>query len=258
MTNSLDGKIALVTGGTKGIGKAIADKLSDAGATVIITARTNPEENQGGQYFIGADLSKPESAKLILKEIIEKYGKLDIIVNNAGANLTPSGGYSSLTDEDWDNELQLNLMSAVRINKALLPLMIEKKSGVIINISMNPAIQPIWEMTMAYSAAKAALNAYSKVLASELGSKGIRVNTVSPGLVKTPQMHQAMENMSRSLNITVEEATQSVMNKLGGVPLGRPAEPEEIGDLVKFLVSNEASYITGAIYQIDGGSMAVV
>jgi NAD(P)-dependent dehydrogenase (short-subunit alcohol dehydrogenase family) len=258
MTNSLDGKIALVTGGTKGIGKAIADKLSNAGATVIITARTNPEENPGGQYFIGADLSKPESAKLILKEIIEKYGKLDIIVNNAGANLTPSGGYSSLTDEDWDNELQLNLMSAVRINKALLPLMIEKKSGVIINISMNPAIQPIWEMTMAYSAAKAALNAYSKALASELGSKGIRVNTVSPGLVKTPQMHQAMENMSRSLNITVEEATQSVMNKLGGVPLGRPAEPEEIGDLVKFLVSNEASYITGAIYQIDGGSMAVV
>lgn len=258
MSSSLDGKIALVTGGTKGIGKAIADKLSNAGATVIITARTKPEENLSGHYFIGADLSKAESAKIISKEIIEKYGKLDIIVNNAGANLTPSGGYGSLTDEDWDNELQLNLMSAVRINKALLPLMIEQKTGVIINISMNPAIQPIWEMTMAYSAAKAALNAYSKALASELGSKGIRVNTVSPGLVKTPQMHQAMENMSRSLNITVEEATQSVMNKLGGVPLGRPAEPEEIGDLVNFLVSNEASYITGAIYQIDGGSMAVV
>lgn len=258
MNNSLNGKIALVTGGTKGIGKAIADKLSDAGATVIITARAKPEENLNGHYFIGADLSKAESAKIILKEIIEKYGRLDIIVNNAGANLTPSGGYGSLTDEDWDNELQLNLMSAVRINKALLPLMIDKKNGVIINISMNPAIQPIWEMTMAYSAAKAALNAYSKALASELGSKGIRVNTVSPGLVKTPQMHQAMEKMSRSLNITVKEATQSVMNKLGGVPMGRPAEPEEIGDLVRFLVSNEASYITGAIYQIDGGSMAVV
>ncbi|MFD2286617.1 SDR family oxidoreductase [Pedobacter petrophilus] len=258
MNNSLNGKIALVTGGTKGIGKAIADKLSNAGATVIITARTKPEESLNGQYFIGADLSKAESAKTISKQILEKYGKLDIIVNNAGANLTPGGGYSSLTDQDWDNELQLNLMSAVRINKALLPLMIEKKTGVIINISMNPAIQPIWEMTMAYSAAKAALNAYSKALASELGSKGIRVNTVSPGLVKTPQMHQAMENMSRSLNITVEEATQSVINKLGGVPLGRPAEPEEIGDLVRFLVSNEASYITGAIYQIDGGSMAVV
>lgn len=211
MNNSLNGKIALVTGGTKGIGKAIADKLSDAGATVIITARAKPEENLNGHYFIGADLSKAESAKIILKEIIEKYGRLDIIVNNAGANLTPSGGYGSLTDEDWDNELQLNLMSAVRINKALLPLMIDKKNGVIINISMNPAIQPIWEMTMAYSAAKAALNAYSKALASELGSKGIRVNTVSPGLVKTPQMHQAMEKMSRSLNITVKEATQSVI-----------------------------------------------
>ncbi|MBC6112352.1 SDR family oxidoreductase [Pedobacter fastidiosus] len=258
MINSLDGKIALITGGTKGIGKAIADKLSNAGATVIITARKKPEENPNGHYFIGADLAKAESAKIISEKIIEKYGKVDIIVNNAGANLTPSGGYGSLTDEDWDNELQLNLMSAVRINKALLPLMIEKKTGVIINVSMNPAIQPIWEMTMAYSAAKAALNAYSKALASELASKGIRVNTVSPGLVKTPQMHQAMQNMSRSLNITLEQATQSVMDKLGGVPLGRPAEPEEIGDLVRFLVSNEASYITGAIYQIDGGSMAVV
>ena len=258
MNSSINGKIALVTGGTKGIGKAIADKLSDAGATVIIIARTKPEENLSEQYFIAADLSKAEGAKIVSNEIIEKYGKLDIIVNNAGANLTPSGGYSSLTDEDWENELQLNLMSAVRINKALLPLMIEKKTGVIINISMNPAIQPIWEMTMAYSAAKAALNAYSKALASELGSKGIRVNTVSPGLVKTPQMLQAMENLSRSLNITVEEATQTVMKKLGGVPMGRPAEPEEIGDLVRFLVSDEASYITGAIYQIDGGSMAVV
>lgn len=258
MSNSLNGKIALVTGGTKGIGKAIADKLSHAGATVVVTARKQPEGNSGVHYFISADHSKAGSAEFISKEIIEKYGKLDIIINNAGANLTPGGGYNSLSDEDWDNELQLNLMSAVRINKALLPLMIANKSGVIINISMNPAIQPIWEMTMAYSAAKAAMNAYSKALASELGNKGIRVNTVSPGLVKTPQMHQSMEDMSRSLNITIEEATQSVMRKLGGVPLGRPAEPEEIGDLVRFLVSDEASYITGAIYQIDGGSLAVV
>lgn len=258
MTDLLNGKIALVTGGTKGIGKAIADKLSEAGATVIITARGNPEESSGGQYFIAADLSNAAGAQIVSKEIIEKYGRLDIIVNNAGANLTPSGGYGSLTDEDWDNELQLNLMSAVRINKALLPLMVERRSGVIINISMNPAIQPIWDMTMAYSAAKAALNVYSKALASELGSKGIRVNTVSPGLVKTPQMHQAMENITKSLNITVEEATQSLLEKLGGVPLGRPAEPEEIGNLVRFLVSDEASYITGAVYQIDGGSMAAV
>ena len=258
MYNSLKGKTALVTGGTKGIGKAIADKLKQAGASVIISARTAPEESTDGQYFIQADLALTESANLIASEIKEKYGKLDIIVNNAGSHLSPGGGYEVLTDQDWDNELQLNLMSAVRINKALLPLMLENNNGVIINISMNPAIQPIWDMTMAYSAAKAALNAYSKALASELGSKGIRVNTVSPGLVETPQMQLAMEEMSKSLNITVAEATLSIMNKLGGVPLGRPAHPEEIGDLVRFLVSDEASYITGGIYQIDGGSLSVV
>jgi len=258
MNNSLKGQIALVTGGTKGIGKAIADRLSNEGATLVITARTEPQENLLGHHFIAADHSKVDSAATITQEIIEKYGKLDIIVNNAGANLTPSGGYSALSDEDWNNEIQLNLMSAVRINKALIPLMIKQKKGAIINISMNPAMQPMWEITMAYSAAKAALNAYGKALASELGSKGIRVNTVSPGLVKTPQMQQYIYTLSKSSNITVEEATQSLMNKLGYVPLGRPAEPEEVADLVRFLVSAEASYISGAIYQIDGGSLAVV
>ncbi|QNL48837.1 SDR family oxidoreductase [Olivibacter sp. SDN3] len=258
MNNSLKGQIALITGGTRGIGKAIADRLSNEGATLVITARTEPLENSLGHHFIAADHSKVDSAEIIAQEIIEKYGKLDIIVNNAGANLTPSGGYSALSDEDWNNEIQLNLMSAVRINKTLIPLMIKQKKGAIINISMNPAMQPIWEITMAYSAAKAALNAYSKALASELGSKGIRVNTVSPGLVKTPQMQQYIDTLSKSSNITVEEATRSLMNKLGYVPLGRPAEPEEIADLVRFLVSTEASYISGAIYQIDGGSLAVV
>ncbi|MGO1243041.1 MAG: SDR family oxidoreductase [Sphingobacterium sp.] len=258
MNNSLKGQIALVTGGTKGIGKAIATKLSSEGATLIITARSEPLENSLGHHFIEADHSKNESADIIAQEIIEKYGKLDIIVNNAGANLTPSGGYSVLSDEDWNNEIQLNLMSAVRMNKALIPLMIKQKKGAIINISMNPAIQPMWEITMAYSAAKAALNAYSKALASELGSKGIRVNTVSPGLVKTPQMQQYIDTMSESSGITVAEATQSLMNKLGNVPLGRPGEPEEVADLVRFLVSKEASYLSGAIYQIDGGSLAVV
>jgi len=258
MSNTLKDKIALITGGTKGIGKAIADKLSSEGAIVIITARTQPLENPSGHHFITADHAKPETAEFIANEIRNIYGQIDIIVNNAGANLTPSGGHSALSDEDWDNEIQLNLMAAVRMNKALIPLMLQRNQGSIVNISMNPAIQPMWEITMAYSAAKAALNAYSKALASELGSKGIRVNTVSPGLVSTPQMKQYVANLSESSNITTEEATKSLMSMMGNVPLGRPAEPEEIADLVRFLVSSEASYISGAIYQIDGGSLAVV
>ncbi len=258
MNNSLKGQIALVTGGTKGIGKAIAKELSDAGADVVITARTQAKNDESKHYFIAADHSESESAERVAKEILKRYGKIDIIVNNAGANLSPDGGYSKLTDDDWDNEFQLNLMAAVRINKALLPTMIAQKSGVIINISMNPAKQPIWDMTMAYSAAKAALNTYSKALATELGSKGIRVNTVSPGLVRTPQMQSAMENMAKSSNITVDEATKLVLDKTGYVPLERAAEPEEVANLVRFLVSPEALYITGAIYHIDGGSLAVV
>lgn len=258
MNNRLKGKIALVTGGTKGIGKAIAEKLSEVGAQVVVTARTPPKDSKNEHYFIEADHSLPESAETVAKEILNTYGTIDIIVNNAGASLSPGGGYSQITDEDWNNEFQLNLMAAVRMNKALLPTMVEKKRGVIINISMNPAMQPIWDMTMAYGALKAAANAYHKALATELGSKGIRVNTVSPGFVRTPQMESAMEKLAKSSNITVGEATKAVLDKLGYVPLDRVAQPEEIGNLVRFLVSPEAEYITGTIYQIDGGALATV
>ncbi|RZJ73265.1 SDR family oxidoreductase [Flavobacterium sp.] len=257
MENSLQGKIALVTGGTKGIGKAIADKLSESGAKVIVTARTHPTE-QIGNHFIKSDLVQPESAQIIAREILEKFGKIDIIVNNAGANLSPGGGFNSLTDEHWNNEIQLNLMSAIRVNKALLPAMISQKSGVIINISTGAATKPIWEMTMAYSTAKAALNMYSKALSNEVGPSGIRVNTVSPGVVKTPLMQEFIESIAKSSNTTVDEAYDTVMEKVGYVPLGRMAESEEIANLVAFLVSSEARYITGVNYHVDGGTLAVV
>lgn len=255
MENSLKGQVALVTGGTKGIGKAIADKLGSAGAQVVVTARTAPKE--GKYHFIAADLSQPESADAIAKEILEKYGRVDIIVNNAGANLSPSGGFNTLADEHWFNDWQLNFMSVVRINKALLPAMIKQKSGVIINISTGAAKQPIWEMTMSYSSAKAALNAYSKALANELGPVGIRVNVVSPGVVKTPLMLEFIENLAKSSASTAEEAFNAVMDKVG-VPMGRMAEPEEIANLVAFLVSTESKYITGINYSVDGGASPTV
>ncbi|WP_034752933.1 SDR family oxidoreductase [Chryseobacterium daeguense] len=255
----LNGKIALITGGTKGIGKAIADELHNAGATVIVTARNKPEENTNGYHFIPSDLTLPESAEIIAKEILEKFGKIDIIVNNAGANLSKGGSFSSLSDEDWINDFQLNLLSVVRVNKALLPSMIEQKNGVIINISTYAAQQPVWEITMTYSAAKAALNAYTKALANEVGPKGIRVNAVSPGVVKTPLMQDFIEGFAKSSNITTEEAFENMVSKIwGAIPLGRMAEPKEIANLVTFLVSPEAQYITGANYLVDGGVSPVV
>jgi NAD(P)-dependent dehydrogenase (short-subunit alcohol dehydrogenase family) len=257
MNSSIKGQVALVTGGTKGIGKAIADRLSSAGAQVVVTARTAPKESTDGQYFISADLTQPESAATVAKEILKKYGRIDIIVNNAGANLSPGGGFSVLSDEHWNNDWQLNFMSVVRINKALLPAMIEQKSGVIINISTGAAKQPIWEMTMSYSSAKAALNIYSKALANEVGTKGIRVNVVSPGVVKTPLMLEFIDNIAKSSGITSGEAFKAVMDKVG-VPLGRMAEPEEVASLVAFLVSPEAKYITGVNYSVDGGASAII
>lgn len=257
MDNSLKGQVALVTGGTKGIGKAIAEKLSNAGAQVIVTARTAPTENIKGQYFIPADLTQPESAAAVAKEILKQYGRIDIIVNNVGANLSPGGGFSALSDEHWNNDWQLNFMSVVRINKALVPTMIEQKKGVVINISTAAAKQPFWEMTMSYSSAKAALNAYSKALANELGPKGIRVNVVSPGMVKTPLLLEFIDNQAKSLNITSDEALNAIMDKVGA-PLGRMAEAEEVASLVKFLVSSEAQYITGNNYLIDGGALPTV
>ncbi|SDG38389.1 SDR family oxidoreductase [Epilithonimonas hungarica] len=257
MYDSLNGKIALVTGGTKGIGRSIADKLSANGVTVVITARSKSEDDYNNYHFIAADLTRADSAGRIAKEVLEKYGKIDIVVNNAGANLSPGGGFNTLEDEDWFKDWELNFMSVVRMNKALLPAMLEQKEGIIINISTGAAKQPIWEMTMSYSSAKAALNAYSKALANEVGSKGIRVNTVSPGVVRTPLMNDFIENIAQQSGTTFEESFQSIVDKVG-VPIGRMAEPEEIANMVAFLASSEGQYITGANISVDGGASPTV
>ncbi|WP_228372197.1 SDR family oxidoreductase [Chryseobacterium gregarium] len=257
MYDSLKGKVALVTGGTKGIGKSISDKLSASGALVVITARTEPKDHSNGAYFIAADLTLADSAEQIAREILGKYGKIDIIVNNAGANLSPGGGFSTLEDEDWFKDWELNFMSAVRINKALLPAMLEQKHGTIINISTGAAKQPIWEMTMSYSSAKAALNAYSKALANEVGSKGVRVNVVSPGIVETPLMNEFVENIAQQSGVSFGEAFQNIIHTVG-VPAGRMGEPEEVANIVAFLASSESQYITGANISVDGGSSPTV
>lgn len=257
MFDSLKGKVALVTGGTKGIGKAIADKLSADGALVVITARTEAKDTAGSHHFIAADHTQADSAGCIAREIMEKYGKIDIIVNNAGANSSPGGGFSTLEDEDWFRDWELNFRSVVRINKALLPAMLEQKEGTIINISTGAAKQPIWEMTMSYSSAKAALNAYSKALANELGPKGIRVNTVSPGVVKTPLMNEFIENIAQQSGSSFEDSFQNIIDTVG-VPIGRMAAPEEVANIVAFLASSEARYITGTNISVDGGASPTV
>ncbi len=256
--NELSGKIALVTGGTKGTGKAIAERLLQAGATVIVTARNTPEKENDNLHFISSDLSKAEEAQKVVSEVLGAYGRLDILVNNLGSSVTPAGGFAVLTDEDWESTLQANLLAPVRLDRGFLPQMIGRKSGVIIHIASIQGKLPLYDSTLPYAAAKAALINYSKSLSNEVTPKGVRVLTVSPGWINTTASEAWLGEIARNANSTVEEAQQGVMDALGGIPYGRPAQPEEVAEFVGFLVSPRAGYLTGTNFVIDGGTVPTI
>ncbi len=254
----LSGKIALITGGTKGTGKAIAERLSQAGATVIITARNPPEKVRENQYFISADLSNAPGTQHVVEEVLTKFGRLDILVNNLGSSETPGGGFSALTDEDWEETIHTNLLAPVRLDKGFLPQMITRKNGVIIHIASIQGRLPLYDSTLPYAAAKAGLINYSKGLSKEVSSKGVRILTVSPGWIMTESAERMVRRIAESSDIPIEQARQSVMDALGGIPIGRAAQPEEVAELVGFLVSSRAGYLTGTEFVIDGGTIPVI
>jgi NAD(P)-dependent dehydrogenase (short-subunit alcohol dehydrogenase family) len=256
--NELAGKIALITGGTKGVGKAIAERFLQAGAIVIITARNKPEIENRHLHFISTDLSRPEGTQKLVDEVLATYGRLDILVNNLGGSDTQSGGFAALTDKDWENTIQTNLLAPVRLDRGFLPQMITRKTGVIIHIASIQGRLPLFDSTLPYAAAKAGLINYSKGLSNEVTPKGVRVLTVSPGWIMTTAATKMMERIAESSNTTIEQATQSVIDALGGIPYGRPAKPEEVAELVGFLVSPRASYLTGSEYVIDGGTIPTI
>ncbi|MBB5644092.1 SDR family oxidoreductase [Pedobacter cryoconitis] len=258
MYNELSGQIALVTGGTKGTGKAIAERLALAGAKVIITARNKPEDVNPDFHFISADLSMSEGTKKVTAAILAEYGGIDILINNLGGSETPGGGFAALSDAHWLETLQTNLLAPVRLDRGLLPSMLAKGSGVIIHIASIQGRLPLPDSTLPYAAAKAGLINYSKGLSKEVTPKGIRVLTVSPGWIQTEAAIRMMERLAESSGDTIENATQQVMNSLGGIPMGRPAKPEEIAELVGFLVSPRANYLSGTEYVIDGGTIPTI
>lgn len=248
-----EGKHILVTGGTQGgIGEAIVTRLTKAGATVITTARTTPDHLKGSDLFIQADISTPDGTTKIVDHILERFGGVDILVNNVGSSTTPAGGVLKQSDADWQQTFEANFFGAVRLDRGLLPPMIKQGYGAIIHVTSIRRRFP-GEDTMVYSAAKAALGNYSKLLATELAPKGIRVNSVAPGFTETKSTERFLKQMAEELGYDYNDARQAVMDSLGGIPIGRTARPEEVAELVAFLVSDRASYIVGAEHTIDGG-----
>jgi len=256
-SQELSGKTALVTGGTKGLGKAIADRLERAGAKVIIVARSQPEQS-GNMHFISADLSTAAGTEKVIKEVLSKFGQLDILINNMGGSDTPAGGFAVITDENWEKTIQTNLIASVRLDRGLLPQMLARKEGVIIHIASIQGRLPLHASTLPYAAAKAGLINYSKGLSKEVSPKGVRVLTVSPGWIATTTNTGFLERIAENSKITIEEATKSVMDALGGIPFGRPAMPAEIAEFVGFLVSPKANYLTGTEYVVDGGTISTI
>ncbi|MDD1508948.1 SDR family oxidoreductase [Pseudomonas sp. CNPSo 3701] len=250
------GKRVLVSGGTKGLGRATVERFLAGGARVITAARTikNPIEDV---EYVQADLTTPEGGQALATAALELLGGVDILAHVVGGSSSPAGGFAALTDEHWLAELNLNLLATVRLDRLLIPQMLERGSGVVVHITSIQSVLPLPESTTGYAAAKAALRTYSKSISKELGPKGVRVNAVSPGWIMTEAAEDFLETLSKSAG-TIEQARQSVLGALGGISIGRGAEPEEVADLIAYLAADRAAAIHGAEFVIDGGTIRTV
>ena len=234
---SLDGKIALVTGGSRGIGKAIALELGRAGASVVLSYHTGRDEAEEVAAEIGgraveADVSDAASAKAL----VEEAGELDILVNNAG--LTRDGVLARMSDDDWHVVIDTNLSSVFYTCRAAARSMMKRRAGAIVNVSSIVGVHGNWGQTN-YAASKAGIIGFTKSLARELGSRNVRANVVAPGYVRT-----------RLTEVLPEGATKTMLD---ATPLGRLGDPEDVAGAVRFLCADEARFVTGAVLLVDGG-----
>lgn len=254
----LKGKRALVTGGTKGLGAALVKSLQDAGVQVMTTARSAPEKPLEGVTYVATDLATAEGVTELARVVTERWGSIDILINCLGGSNAPTGGFAALSDAVWLDELNLNFMSAVRLDRALLPAMLAQGTGVILHVTSIQRVLPLPESTTAYAAAKGALSTYSKSLSKEVTPKGVRVLRVSPGWIETEASVVFAERMGAQAGTDYAGGKKLVMDWLGGIPVGRPAKPQEVADLITFLVSPRAASVSGSEHVIDGGTVPTV
>ena len=251
----LAGKRVLVTGGTRGIGAAVVEVLSRLDARVVATARSTPSKPVAGVHYVAVDLATADGVREGVEAATAQLGGIDILINVVGGSSAPAGGFAKLDDAEWAKALDVNLMSAVRMDRALLPGMLAQGSGVILHVASIQRLLPLHDATIAYAAAKAALSTYSKALSKEVTSKGVRVVRVSPGWVETEASIDFLGGIAANAGTDYEGARQLVMDALGGIPLGRPAKPSEVADLIAFLVSPRGASISGSEHVIDGGTV---
>jgi 3-oxoacyl-[acyl-carrier protein] reductase len=234
---SLEGKTALVTGASRGIGRAIAQELSRAGAAVVIGYHSGSDEaatlaSEIGVRAVQADVSTVEGAR----QLVGEAGDVDILVNNAG--ITRDGVLARMSDEDWRAVIDTNLSSVFYTCRAVTRPMMKKRSGAIVNVSSIVGVHGNWGQTN-YAASKAGIIGFTKSLARELGSRGVRANVVAPGYVR-----------SRLTDAIPDEARETM---LANTPLGRLGDPEDVAGAVRFLCSDAAAFITGEVLLVDGG-----
>lgn len=259
-------KVMLITGASKGIGKAIAAAFAAEGSVVVLNARNQQELEQAAQEIqqhggrslaIAANVMNADDCQQLVEQTVARFGTIHVLVNNAGGagSMAP---FEEVSDEDWLNVFNLNVLSTVRLTRAVLPYMKQQKWGRIINISSESGIQPDPFMPH-YNAAKAAIINLTKSLSKAYARDGILINTVSPAFIKTPLVEQIFAAQAKERGITQQEAEQAFLRQnRPHIELGRPGTPEEVASAVVYLASEAASFINGTNLRVDGGSVASV
>jgi len=257
MNLELDGKVAIVTGASKGIGLAVTKALVGEGARVVAGARTTDSlAGLAGVTAVALDLGKRDAPAALVARAVDEHGRVDVLVNNVGAVRMRLQGFLGTSDEEFEWSMQMNFFAAVRATRAALPPLIKQGRGAIVNVaSVNAFFEPDAGV-LDYGAAKAALVNFTKSVAQEFGPRGIHVNAVSPGPVSTDLWlgtDGVAATVARASGVTPDEARKSVVASLGGFATGRFTTPEEVATLVVMLASERTANVTGANYVIDGG-----